>query len=188
MSSVKRLAFATAGITGIWIVTFTALLLLGALAVPAAVVAVGVSIAVAILVLLGARWRAQTVAAVEPGRTGRRVLAVSVVATLGVGAFIAIYAAQLIPGNRYLGLFLAQLAFVLALIAIAGAAATGFSVVRWRNGSARRWAVRIAVAMAIYLALIGALFGQVYVLALAAGYGLGAYHSRRPAASGAVAT
>jgi hypothetical protein len=111
MSSVKRLAFATAGITGIWIVTFTALLLLGARAVPAAVVAVGVSIAVAILVLLGARWRAQTVAAVEPGRTGRRVLAVSVVATLGVGAFIAIYAAQLIPGNRYLGLFLAQLAF-----------------------------------------------------------------------------
>jgi hypothetical protein len=128
------------------------------------------------------------VTAHEAGRTGRRVLGITVVATLAVGSIIAVYAAQLIPGNSYLGLFFAQLTFVLALIAIAGAAATGFSVVRWRSSSARRWAVRIAVAMAIYLALIGVVFGQVYVLAMAAGYGFGAYHSTRPAASGPVTT
>ena len=114
------------------------------------------------------------------GGTGRQVLGITVVATLAVGTFIAVYAAQLIPGNSHLGLLFAQLTLVLAMIAIAGAVATALAVVRWPNGRARRWGVRIAIAMAAYLALVGAVFAQVYLLALPAGFGAGAYISKRP--------
>jgi hypothetical protein len=185
---VKRLVLVAVGVAGLATVIFTALVLLGAAVVPAAVLAVGVSAALAIPVLLGARWLRSEGAYVEPRRTGRRVLGITVIATLGVGTFIAIYAAQLIPGNSYLGLFFAQLALALALIALAGAAAIGIAVVYWRRGRARPWAVWLAVAMAVYLALVGAVFAQVYLLGLAAGYGFGAYLSTRPAVTEAATT
>lgn len=175
----KRFAFAIVGV-GLGTVTFAALRLLGANATLAIGAAVGVGTAVAILVWLGARLRASMMMAHEPGQTGRLVLGITVVATLTVGTFIAAHAAQLIPGNSYLGLFFAQLTLVLALIAIAGGGATALAVVRWPNGRARRWGVRIAIAMAAYLALVGTVFGQVYLLALAVGYGVGAYSSTKP--------
>jgi hypothetical protein len=176
---VKRFALAIAGPTGVGVVAFVVLRLLGAIPAFAIGVAVGVAVGVAILVWLWARLRASSTKA-HGGETGRQVLGITVVATLAVGTFIAVYAAQLIPGNSHLGLFFAQLTLILALIAIAGAAATALAVVRWPNGRARRWGVRIAIAMAAYLALVGAVFGQVYLLALAVGYGVGAYSSTRP--------
>ena len=181
----KRFALATAAVTGLVTVTITALVLLGANVASASAVAVGIWAGVAILV-----WLASIAGLYERGSeraTGRRVLGITVIATSGVGTFIAIHSAQLIPGNSYLGLFVAQLTLVLALIAIVGAGATGFAVVRWNHGRARRWGVRTAVAMAVYLALVGAVLGQVYVLALAAGYGFGAYRSTRPVGSEAAA-
>jgi hypothetical protein len=179
---VRRIVLAALGLAGLAV---AALVLLGADIGPAAVLVAGVWAALAIPVLLGARWLKAGGAPDQPGRSGQLVLGTTVIATLAVGTFGAIYAAQLIPGNSYLGLFFARLGLALALITLAGGAAVGVAVVYWRHAGARPWAVRLAVAMAVYLAVIGAVSAQVYPLAIAAGYGYGAFLSTRTAVTDA---
>ena len=168
------------------VVMFTVLRLLGGSASAAAALAVGVSAALALPLILGERWLRSEMAAVDPDRTGRRILGITALASLAVATFIVIYVTQLIPRSSFLGLFLSWLGLALGLIALAGAAAVGVTVVYWRSNRTKPWAIRLAIAMAVYLAIAGVVFLQPYLVVLSAGFGMGAYRSRRTAAAGAL--
>jgi membrane protease YdiL (CAAX protease family) len=115
---------------------------------------------------------------------GRRVLAITVIATLAMATFITVrLGLQILEGDaldRVAGQFL----LVIALVAVAGSASTGLGVLRWREERGRRRAIRGAIAMAIYLGVLGGSLEQLYMLVLAAAFGVGAYlgQTRKPAA------
>lgn len=116
---------------------------------------------------------------------GRLVLAITVITTLLIAAFITVgVALQILEGDA-LARVAGQFLLVITLVAIAGAVTTGIGVLRWREDRGRRRAIRGAVATAIYLAVLGASLAALPALVLAAGFGIGAYlaHTSKPAAA-----
>ena len=116
---------------------------------------------------------------------GRRVLAITVIATLAIATFITVrLVLQIMEGDaldRVAGYF----SLVITVVAVAGAMTTGVGVLRWHEEDGRRRAIRGAIAMAIYLGVLGGSLDQLYMLVLAAAFAVGAYlgRTRKPAAT-----